>query len=157
MVTRETNGGRRERRALAVRTVTPAQMGFPHALQLARVDLERRLKNGKIETETIWLLTSLSPEEANAERLLELARAYWGIENGTHRPLDTVSDEDRCRVRHPVAATVLGLLRRLLHGQARAWARKQARARDRTYPTFLARHDHDRAARFRLLLTVGGG
>jgi hypothetical protein len=129
-------------------------MGFPHALQLARVDRERHLKNGKIETETIWLITSLSPEEASAERLLELARAYWGIENGTHRPLDTVSDEDRCRVRHPVAATVLGLFRRLLHGEARAWARQQSRARDRTYPTFLARHDNDRAARFRLLRTT---
>ena len=129
-------------------------MGFPHARQLARVDRERRLKHGKIETETVWLITSLSPEEASAERLLELARAYWGIENGTHRPLDTVSDEDRCRVRHPVAATVLGLFRRLLHGEARAWARRQTRARDRTLPTFLARHDNDRAARFRLLLTA---
>lgn len=121
------------------------------------MDRERRLQNGKLETEFLWLITSLSLEEASAERLLELARAYWGIENGTHRPLDTVSDEDRCRVRHPVAATVLGLLRRLLHGQARAWARKQTRARDRTYPTFLAQHDNNRTARFRLLLTAAGG
>jgi hypothetical protein len=77
------------------------------------VDRERRLKHGKIETETVWLITSLSPEEASAERLLELARAYWGIENDTQRPLDTVSDEDRCRVCQPVAATGLGLFRRL--------------------------------------------
>jgi hypothetical protein len=153
----EDNAGRRERRALAVRTVDPAQMGFPHALPLARVDRERRLKHGKIETETIWLITSLSPEEANAEGLLELARAYWGIENGTHRPLDTVSDEDRCRVRHPVAATVLGLLRRLLHGEARGWARGQPRARDRTFPTFLARHESDRRARLRTVTTRRGG
>jgi hypothetical protein len=132
-------------------------MGFPHALPLARVDRERRLKHGKIETETIWLITSLSPEEANAEGLLELARAYWGIENGTHRPLDTVSDEDRCRVRHPVAATVLGLLRRLLHGEARGWARGQPRARDRTFPTFLARHESDRRARLRTVTTRRGG
>lgn len=121
------------------------------------MDRERQFKNGKFETETVWLITSLSPEAAAAERLLALARAYWGIENGTHRPLDTVSDEDRCRVRQPVAATVLGLFRRLLHGEARAWARGQPRARDRTYPTFLARHDNNRAARFRLLLTVNGG
>ena len=120
------------------------------------MDRERQLKNGKLETETVWLITSLSPEAANAERLLALARAYWGIENGTHRPLDTVSDEDRCRVRHPVAATVLGLFRRLLHGEARAWARRQPRARDRTFPTFLARHDNDRTARLRLLLTAAG-
>jgi hypothetical protein len=132
-------------------------MGFPHALQLARVDRERRLKNGKIEIETLWLISSLSPEQAAPERLLELARAYWGIENGTHRPLDTVSDEDRCRVRHPVAATVLGLLRRLLQGEARGWARGQPRARDRTFPTFLARHETDRWARLRTVTTRHGG
>lgn len=121
------------------------------------MDRERRLKNGTIETETIWLISSLSPEQADAERLLALARAYWGIENGTHRPLDTVSDEDRCRVRHPVAATVLGLLRRLLLGEARGWARGQARARDRTVPTFLMRHENDRTARLRLVTTAPRG
>jgi hypothetical protein len=120
------------------------------------VDRHRRLKNGKEETETIWLITSLSSEQADAERLLELARAYWGIENGTHRPLDTVSDEDRCRVRHPVAATVLGLMRRLVLGEARGWARGQRRARDRTVPTFLMRHENDRTARFRLVTTARG-
>jgi hypothetical protein len=36
-------------------------------------------------------------------------------------------------------ATVLGILRRAVHGEARAWMRRQPRARDRTYPTFLAK------------------
>ena len=100
------------------------------------MDRERRLKNGKIEIETLWLISSLSPEQAAPERLLELARAYWGIENGTHRPLDTVSDEDRCRVRHPVAVTVLGILRRAIQGEYRDWTRRQRRPRDSTCPVF---------------------
>ena len=71
--------------------------------------------------------------------MAESARQYWSIENGTHYPLDVSAGEDRCRVRHPVAATVLGILRRAVQGEARAWIRRQPRARDRTCPTFLAK------------------
>jgi hypothetical protein len=68
--------------------------------------------------------------------LLELARLYWAIENGTHYRLDVSSGEDRCRVRHPVAATALGILRRAVQGEYRAWARRQRKARERTCPAF---------------------
>jgi hypothetical protein len=85
-------------------------MGFPHVLQLARLDRIRQLSAGRQEVETVWLITSLSPEQADAARLLELARQYWSIENGTHYRLDVSAGEDRCRVRHPVATTVLGIL-----------------------------------------------
>jgi len=112
-------------------------MGFPHVAQLARLDRIRELKNGRQEVETVWLVTSLSPEQASAARLLELARQYWSIENGTHFRLDVSAGEDRCRVRHPVAATVLGILRRAVQGEYRAWARRQRKARDNTCPAFL--------------------
>ena len=114
-------------------------MGFPHVAQVARIDRIRELKNGRQEVETIWIITSLTAAEADAARLLELVRQYWTIENGTHYPLDVSAGEDRCRVRHPVAATVLGILRRAVQGEARAWIRRQARARDRTCPAFLAK------------------
>lgn len=119
--------------------MTPAQMGFPHVAQVARIDRIRELKGGRQEVETVWIVTSLTAEEADLERLLELARQYWSIENGTHYPLDVSAGEDRCRVRHPVAATTLGILRRAVQGEARAWARRQHRKRDRTCPTFLAK------------------
>jgi hypothetical protein len=114
-------------------------MSFPHVAQLARLDRIRELKNGRQEVETVWLVTSLSPEQASAARLLELARQYWSIENGTHFRLDVSAGEDRCRVRHPVAATVLGILRRAVQGEYRAWARCQRKARDSTCPAFLER------------------
>ena|SRR5664279_2447821 len=117
-------------------TVTPAQMGFPHVLQLARLERIRVLKNGKQEAETLWLITSLSPDQANASRLLELARQYWSIENGLHYRLDVSNAEDRCRVRHPVAVTVLGIMRRAIQGEYRGWARRQRRPRDSTCPVF---------------------
>jgi hypothetical protein len=95
------------------------------------------LSPGRQEVETVWLITSLNPEQADAVRLLQLARQYWSIENGTHYRLDVSSGEDRCRVRHPVAASVLGILRRAVQGEYRAWARRQRKARDSTCPAFL--------------------
>jgi len=112
-------------------------MGFPHVLQLARLDRIRQLSAGRQEAETVWLMTRLGPEQADAARLLELARQYWCIENGTHYRLDVSAGEDRCRVRHPVATTVLGILRRAVQGEYRAWARHQRKARDSTCPAFL--------------------
>lgn len=111
-------------------------MGFPHVVQLARIDRIRELKGGKQQVETIWIITSLTDEQADAARLLELVRLYWSIENGTHYPLDVSAGEDQCRVRHPVSVTVLGILRRAVQGEYRAWARGQPRTRDRTFPTF---------------------
>ena len=56
---------------------TPEQMGFPHVVQLARVDSIRQLSPGRQEVETIWLITGLMPGQADAARLLQLARQYW--------------------------------------------------------------------------------
>jgi hypothetical protein len=132
----EQRHGRVEWRGIQLIAVTPEQMGFPHVLQLARLDRIRQLSPGRQEVETVWIITSLSPEQADAARLLELARQYWSIENGTHYRLDVSSGEDRCRVRHPVASTVLGILRRAVQGEYRAWARRQRKARDSTCPAF---------------------
>lgn len=128
--------GRIEWRGIQVISVTPEKMGFPHVAQLARVDRIRHLKNGQQEVETVWIITSLTADKADAQRLLELTRLYWTIENCTHYPLDVSAGEDQCRVRHPVAVTVLGILRRVVQGEYRAWSRRQQRKRDRTYPTF---------------------
>jgi len=128
--------GRIEWRGIEVKTTTPEQMGFPHAAQIARIDRIRELKGGKQEVETVWIVTSLTAQQADAARLLELVRTYWSIENGTHYRLDVSAGEDRCRVRHPVSATVLGILRRAVQGEYRAWAQGQPCKRDRTYPTF---------------------
>ena len=41
-------------------------------------------------------ITSLSPEQADAKRLLALNRGHWTIENGNHRYRDTTFAEDAC-------------------------------------------------------------
>ncbi|MBL9139011.1 MAG: hypothetical protein JNK85_24300 [Verrucomicrobiales bacterium] len=105
-LTVETGHGRIEWRGIEVREVIPSQMGFPPVAQVARVNRIRELGTGRQEVETIWIITSLTPTQANAARLLVLVRQYWTIENGTQYGLDVSGGEDRCRVRHPVVATV---------------------------------------------------
>jgi predicted transposase YbfD/YdcC len=50
-------------------------------------------------TEVAYGITSLSREQADAERLLELNRGHWGIENRLHWIRDETFGEDRSRVR----------------------------------------------------------
>lgn len=118
-MTRERNRSRREIRLLDCREVTPEQAGFPGARLIAR--LRRRVRrNGKKSTETVYLISSLTLEELNAMGVLQLKRGYWIIESKLHHALDVSLDEDRSRVRHPKAAFVLGLFRRLVVSVAQA-------------------------------------
>ena len=49
--------------------------------------------------ETVHLLTSLSAEQATPERLLELNRGHWDIENRVHWVRAVAMGEDRSRIR----------------------------------------------------------
>ncbi len=72
---------------------------------------ERRIR-GKRETETAFYVTSLTPKQANATRLLKLSRSHWGaIENGLHHVRDTTLDEDRCTIFRGHAAENLATFR----------------------------------------------
>ena len=57
--------------------------------------------------------------EAGPERLMELVRNHWAIENKLHHVRDVTLNEDRCRVRagaRPLATlrnTAIGLIRSL--------------------------------------------
>ena len=65
------------------------------------VRIERRtetLKTGEVSEETCFALTSLDPQKAGADRLLELVRGHRRIENRVHYGRDITYDEDRCRV-----------------------------------------------------------
>lgn len=120
---REKGHGRLERRTLTVSSQLKGYLSWPHAEQVFR--LERhfvRLADGKVMQETTYGLTSLTREQAGPERLLQLKRAHWGIENGLHYRRDETLREDRCRLTgqaaHAMAVLnnlVLGLLRRRGH------------------------------------------
>jgi len=82
-----------------------------------RIERHRYVK-GRESVEVAYLITSLTAEEAGPERLLELNRAHWAIENRLHYVRDVTLNEDRCRVRkgaRPLATlrnTVMFLIRK---------------------------------------------
>jgi hypothetical protein len=87
-----------------------------------------------------WLATSRTPAQMGPEAFLDNNRQYWGIENGTHQRLDCSTLEDRLRVHEPNAVKILGFFHRVSISLFVAWAQKQPRVRDRTYPTWQADH-----------------
>jgi len=56
-------------------------------------------------------ITSLSREQAPPERLLEISRAHWGVENRLFWVRDVTLGEDACRVRSGSAPQILAGLR----------------------------------------------
>jgi hypothetical protein len=78
-------------------------------------ELERvRVVGGHRSVEVVYGITSLGRERADAVRLLGLARAHWGIENGLHYVRDVTLGEDACRVRTGSAPQVLAALRNVV-------------------------------------------
>lgn len=63
--------------------------------------------------DTRFAITTYSPQEAQPEALLQLARDHWSIENGQHYRRDRTQDEDRCPVRDTTTAWNLSLFRSL--------------------------------------------
>ena len=84
---------------------------WPGAAQVARIERTRET-GGKVSTETVYLITSLTAAEAGPERLLELSRTHWAIENRLHYVRDVTFNEDRCRVRS--GARALAAIRNLV-------------------------------------------
>ena len=65
-----------------------------------------------MSTEIAYIITSLKPTEAGPERLLNLSRNHWAVENRLHYVRDVPFDEDRCRVRS--GARALAAIRNLV-------------------------------------------
>jgi predicted transposase YbfD/YdcC len=112
--------GRLERRSLTASSLLKDYVNWPYAEQVFRIERRfLRIRDGKLTEEVKYGVTSLTAAEASPERLLELVRAHWSIENGLHYCRDETFREDRCRLTGQGARAmavlnnlVLGLLRR---------------------------------------------
>lgn len=112
--------GRRERREITVSSELKGYSDWPGLEQVFKLERYRvDIKNGKEEREVIYGVTSMSAEQAYAERLLYLSRAYWGIENGLHRRRDVTFGEDRIRMTRGRAGRVMATLANLVIGLLR--------------------------------------
>lgn len=81
--------------------------GLKQGFELTR----ERTEKGKKTVEVVYWITSLSPEEANAAKLLHIDRTHWHIENSLQYVRDVTLGEDACRVRKDAAPQVLAALR----------------------------------------------
>jgi predicted transposase YbfD/YdcC len=118
--TTEKGHGRLEQRSICVSSAAAARVDFPHVAQVARIERVRtRLKNHTEQRETVFCITSLGPNKADASRLLKLNRAHWAIENCLHYVRDRTFDEDRSQVRRCAAPHLMASLRNLAIGVLR--------------------------------------
>jgi hypothetical protein len=95
----------------------PGQCGYggeawPHVRQVLRVVRERERK-GKRVVKVSYGITSLGPEEADAQRLLSMQRFYWGIENRLHWVRDVALGNDASQSHSDSAPQVCAGMRNL--------------------------------------------
>lgn len=104
--------GRVETRALQATSSLAAYLGplWPGLAQVCRIT-RRRVIRGKESMETLYAITSLSADVADAARLLALSRSHWGIENRLHHVRDVTCREDQCRTRSRAAPQALAAMR----------------------------------------------
>jgi len=106
----EKGHGRVEKRTMRTTSILTLQQKWPGLAQGLEITRERTVQ-GKTTVEVVYGMTSLKPEEADAERLSGLVREHWGMENGLHYVRDVTLGEDACRVRKGSAPQVLAAVR----------------------------------------------
>ena len=87
--------GRLEKRTLTLMADESGFIDWPALEQVFK--LERHAvccRTGEITEETVYGITTLSPQKGSAEQVLEWTRSHWGIENGLHFRRDTTLNED---------------------------------------------------------------
>jgi predicted transposase YbfD/YdcC len=120
--TREQGHGRREWRRTSVLPISrvPNAPAFPGLKAIGRIEAERTVGKSKPETTVRYAALSkvLSPQ-----KLAQVIRAHWSIENELHWQLDVAFDEDDARTRKDNGPENLAVIRRLAHNILRAHPR----------------------------------
>lgn len=103
--------GRSETRTLTSTTsLSDGYVDWPGLGQCFRL-VRQRTVGGKTSTDTVFGITSLNRQQADAGRLLKLVREHWGIENRVFYVRDMSFGEDACRARTGSAPHILSCLR----------------------------------------------
>lgn len=111
---------------------------WPHGHQICRLErhripVRRGVPTGNASVAVTDYITSLSPERADAARLLTLIRGHWGMENRLHSVRDVTFDEDRSAVRSDAAPQVMAACRTLVLALLRRQRHLNIAAALRTY------------------------
>lgn len=109
--------GRIETRKIWTTTELNHYLDFPHVGQAFLVERHcTEKKTGATSREIAYGLTSRTPEQANPQRILQVNRGHWTIENSCHYILDWTYDEDRSRIRTGYGPENITRLRRFAIG-----------------------------------------
>ncbi|MHB8599037.1 MAG: ISAs1 family transposase [Ktedonobacteraceae bacterium] len=104
--------GRLEVRHIRVSTEMNSYLSAARPLVAQVAEVTRTVTcKGETHTEVIYLITSLTPAQADPHQLLTLIRGHWSIENGSHYVRDVSFGEDRSRIRSGHAPQVMAALR----------------------------------------------
>lgn len=109
--------GRLEERTLTASSLLNDYLDWPGLGQVFK--LERRfttLATGAVYGEVQYGLTSLTAAEASPQRLLEIVRSEWGIENGLHYRRDKTFQEDHTRMTHKAMGRAMACINNLVIG-----------------------------------------
>jgi predicted transposase YbfD/YdcC len=109
--------GRIETRKIWTTTELNDYLDFPHvgqAFVVERHSMEK--KSGASSHEIAYGITSRTPEQADAQRVLAVNRGHWSIENSCHYIIDWNYDEDRSRIRTGYGPENITRLRRFAIG-----------------------------------------
>ncbi|MBO4252452.1 ISAs1 family transposase [Streptomyces griseorubiginosus] len=118
---RESGHGRRETRVTRALTVTDLGLDFPHAAQAVRILRHRTdRRTGTVSRQTVYVITDLSSHQASPQRLGQLARSQWTIENRLHFVRDTTFAEDASKIRTGHGPENMSTLRNLAINALRA-------------------------------------
>jgi predicted transposase YbfD/YdcC len=109
--------GRIETRKIWTTTELNHYLDFPHVGQAFLVERHcTDKKTGATSREIAYGLTSRTPQQANPQRVLQVNRGHWTIENSCHYILDWNYDEDRSRIRTGYGPENITRLRRFAIG-----------------------------------------
>jgi predicted transposase YbfD/YdcC len=113
--------GRIEERRLIVSDELSAYSDWPGLEQVFQITRTATFKKtGEKREETVYGITSLTSEEADASRLMEIVRCHWHIENKSHWVRDVIFGEDASQVRCGNAPQVMAALRNTAIGLIRS-------------------------------------
>jgi predicted transposase YbfD/YdcC len=95
--------------------ITDAEgINFPHARQIGCIRREIFDLDGQLASkEYAWMITSATPERAQAADLHDYTRDHWGIENKSHYVRDTTWREDAHQARTGSGPQVMATFRNL--------------------------------------------
>ena len=111
----EKQAGRLEERTITVSSLLNDYLDWPYLEQVFKLERRfTRLSTGEIEYEVQYGLTSLAAHHANPERLLEIVRSEWSIENGLHYRRDVTFQENQTRMNNKSMGRAMAIINNLV-------------------------------------------